>query len=526
MHIVIIGATPYGISAAAHLRRQNDNIRITILEESTTINSVSCGFSLFLQGEFNDIDDISVASPSLLKKIFNIDVKTNIKISQIDYKSQTIYLENKQHLNYTKLIIAAAPIYSRPNIKGILGDNIFTLNTSSSLLKINGYFWGFNARNILIMGNSKQALQIAQAFAHNKAKVTILTQNHFNMDIEFFTLLQKKLQNQNITTITSSYIQEFCPNYAILNNNKKIHFDMTVIIDNSQPFSLPFSLEDISLGKNGHIIVDKNMQTNLKNIFACGEIIEIANSIDNTTFHPQDPSIISQTAKIAADNVMGINKYLSSAFNNEIIPIGDYYYGICGYTESQLKQANIEYNKAFLNTNLGENYIIENSLLKSKLLFDNQGRILSLQLWGQKGVFSRLNIVSTMMQQNLTINDLQNIYLSHLPQLSKASDTLNILANMASAITFGNLKTISLKKLQQTDLLLNFSNLNSNFTAYSFEVLNISIPQLRSQWKFLPRKRTIALFCQYGYSAYIAYCFLSSKGFKNIYLVNSAELWD
>ena len=58
MHIVIIGATPYGISAAAHLRRQNDNIRITILEESTTINSVSCGFSLFLQGEFNDIDRI------------------------------------------------------------------------------------------------------------------------------------------------------------------------------------------------------------------------------------------------------------------------------------------------------------------------------------------------------------------------------------------------------------------------------------------------------------------------------------
>lgn len=527
MHIVIIGESINAVTAAAHLRRENEKNRITIINPSTEIGPALCGIPSFLQGLIPDINDLIVASPRLLYKVFNVNLLMPATISKINPELHTIHLSNGKKMLYDKIIFAFAKQHSRPAIKGILSDNIFTLHNTAAAKLVNEYFWGHQAKHIIILGGTGLAVQTASAFAANHAKVTIIEQSPHLLnyiDNEFALLVQKKLQEQSVRILTSASVKEFYPHYATLSDGSRINYDMAVIAtETSSDFEL-LRQTGIKLGINGGIVVNQYLQTNLSDIYACGETIEITNSVSGSPFSVRNAALAAQTAKIAAKNVLGNVNQLPMIFNNELIPIFDNYLGICGSTEQELQAAELPYHAVWLNTQVNENYTYPASNIKMKLLFSPEGKILGLQMFGTQGIFSRQNIIAALMQKNGKITDLTNMYLSYTPTLARTKDCLNIIASLAVSVQSGDLKTINLNNLQKGDILLNFASPLS-LTNHSFTVLNIPFTQLRTQLHSLPKNQIIAVYCPNGYSAYLGYCLLRNHGFNNVFLLNSTLGW-
>ena len=104
MHIVIIGGSLNAIAAAAHLRRESEKIRITVIDKSSEISSATCGIPSFLQGSITDIKELNAASPQLLQQVFNIRLLLNTDIIQINSAVHTIRLSNSKRLSYDKII--------------------------------------------------------------------------------------------------------------------------------------------------------------------------------------------------------------------------------------------------------------------------------------------------------------------------------------------------------------------------------------------------------------------------------------
>ncbi len=529
MHIVIIGGTLNGISAALHIRRRNHKTRITILEKSKELGTASCGIAMFLQGRITETEDLQAASPHLLHNIFNINIKLSCNITQIDTANKKIYSEHNPAITYDKLIFALPPLHLRPDIKGILSDNIFTLPSLASAQMVNDYFWGLNARKILILGGGNKGLQTAIAFVTLNAEVTLIEHRQHilrQFDDEFAHLAENILLKHNINLYTSTEVTEFLPHQAILSNQQKIDFDIAIVTTGSHYEILLPIISHLQLGSTGGIIVDKYMQTNIKDIFACGEIIELENSVTGKPYRIHNANLSTQTAKTVADNCFVQTDKLPRIFNNEIITIFDYYAAVCGCNERELQDADIAYQKIYFSGDINENYIQPTENIKIKLIFDYKGKILGAQFWGQSGVFARINIIASMMQQNATVQDLAKFYPAYSPELSRSQDVINIIGKLADEIIAGQIKTVIWEDLPSDAVLLNLGQSKFyNKFEHNFTILDIPFSKLQHYYRHLPRNQIIALTCRNGYSAYLGYCLLRNLGFANIFLLNSPISW-
>ncbi len=528
MKVVIIGGGSAGVSAATHLRRQDENIEIVILEKSNEFSVSSCGLPYVLSGKIKDKDEIVGASVVQMRDIFKIDVRLNTEVLTIKPDKKILTLINNEKLSYDYLILATGAIQLRPDISGILSDNIFTLNSLYSTQKIIDYFHGLNAKNIIILGAGFIGLRVAEALSNNWAKITLIEKSNQilnEFDYDFALMIKQKLKNKGLNILTSTTIKEFLPDKAILSNGDKLKYDMAIIsAGTSNELKLPI-MANIEIGKTGGIIVDQYMQTSVDDIWACGENIELSDMVSELAIRPKNASLIVKSAKIAADNVLGIKTSMFEVLRNQIVKVFDYVLGIVGCNEDELKRAGIPYYKLYFTQLSGETYIETSKNINCKLLFGLDGRILGFQIMGTTGVETRLNIVAAMIQQNANVQQLYEFPMAYFPEFAKAKDLLNNIGSLASEVAFERMKITGLDELKETDVLLNLCAPN-NFKHFTkAKAINIPLFSLRDNLSTLPSNKKIVVACGNGYVAYIGYCILKQRGFDNVFLLNSPEIW-
>ncbi len=528
MRVVIIGGGTAGVSVATHLRRKNEDVEIIILEKSDEFAISSCGLPYILSNIINAKDDIVGATVAQMQRIFQIDVKLNTEVLTINTKTKQITLANKSSLNYDKLVIATGALQLRPDIKGILNGNIFSLNSLLSAQRISDYFKVTEAQNIIILGGGFIGLRTAEALLNHNTKVTVIdnsSQILNDFDYDFATMIKQKLSSQRVLFLNNTSINEFTNKKAILSNGEIINYDLAVITTGNKPFvKLPI-LADIKLGKTGGIEVDKYMQTNINDIYACGENIEIKNKISNAPMQINDAALVVRSAKILANNLIEHKDEFTHAIKNYIIKVFGYVIGFCGCNEKELQNAGILYHKLYFSQNNGEIYLKSNSNINAKLLFGYDGKILGVQLMGKKGIDKRLNIIASIINHNGKIDELTDLIMAYFPEFSKAKDMLNNMGSLAKEMLSGELKTLELDNLNSNDILLNVCLPSSLKYFTKAKIIHLPLAAIRSNLSEIPRNKRIILACSTGYTAYIAYNLLKQRGFNNLYMLNSAEVW-
>ncbi len=528
MQVVIIGGGSAGVSAATHLRRIDENAEITIIEKSGEFAVSTCGLPYVLSGKVSEYDDIVGATVAQMQRIFQINVKLNTEVLTINPEKKEILLSDNKTISYDKLIIATGSLQLRPDIKGILNDNIFSLNSLLSAIRISDFFKGLEANNVLVLGGGYIGLRAAEALVNQNANVIVVENNRqilSGWDEDFAQMVKQKLETRGLSFFTQTSVKEFLPNKALLTNGEIINFDMAIVATgNKSTVKLPI-MSNIEIGESGGIKVNEFMQTSVEDIFACGENIEIANKINGMPMRLADAALVVRSAKTAADNLQDPQTVFKSGLKNYIVKLFDYVVGFCGCNEKELKDAKIAYHKLYFAQSNGELYTKNTSPINCKLLFGYDGKILGFQIFGKRGVNSRLNTVAGIMSMDGNIDDLANLPVAYFPEFAKAKDLLNNLGTIARQIAFEKLKTITLENLTENDILLNVC-MPSSFRHFTkARVMNIPLPALRSNLNEIPRRQRVALSCTTGYTAYIAYCLLKQRGFNQIFLLNTPETW-
>ena len=141
MKVLVVGGVAGGASAAARLRRLDENAEIIILERGEYISFANCGLPYYIGEVIKNKEKLVVQTPEKMEKRFNIDVRTFHEVVDIDsnQKQITIHdIKNDENYkeSYDKLILApgAAPI--KPSIKGFIAPNVFTLRDIPDTLAI------------------------------------------------------------------------------------------------------------------------------------------------------------------------------------------------------------------------------------------------------------------------------------------------------------------------------------------------------------------------------------------------------
>ncbi|WP_392486053.1 NAD(P)/FAD-dependent oxidoreductase [Haloimpatiens sp. FM7315] len=261
----------------------------------------------------------------------NIDVKLNTNVVSINPEKHSVSLENKEVLSYDKLILANGSDSFIPPIIGNDKKGCFKLRDLKDLKEIRAYIKDNNCKTAAILGGGLLGLEALDELSSHGIKTTIIERNerilNKQLDIEGSKILENSMKNLNINIVKKTNLVE------IIGHNKveKIKFsnDSTLDVD-LLLFSVGIrSNTSIALNTNSKVnsvlLVNELMETNIKDIYACGDIAEINGTVyDNWASSEKMGN--SAGANALGDNIVFKNfvqSTLLKAFNTTVFSCGN-----------------------------------------------------------------------------------------------------------------------------------------------------------------------------------------------------------
>ncbi len=528
MKILVIGGGATGASAAARLRRLDDNAEILILEKTKEISIANCGLPYYCSGEIDSEDKMHVSSVQKFKNLLNVDIRMDAEVTEINRKDKTVTVNNKDILSYDKLVLAAGAKPFIPDIEGINSPKIHTIRMLADANRLKHQVKNENVKNAVVIGGGFIGLEMAENFAKMNINTTVVEMaDHIlpPVDKEIAAFAQNELRKHGVNIILSDALKAVGKDEIVLASGKKIPFDTAVLAIGVRPETELAKKCGLEIGKTGGIKVNEYMQTSDPDIFAGGDSVEVEDFVTGQNCLIPLAGPANRQGRIIADNIAGLKSSYKKTIGSAVVKIFDLTIANAGNSEETLTKRNIPYLKTFTYGFSHASYYPNATRTLYKLLFNQNGDILGIQAAGFEGVEKRVDVVATAMRNNNKVTNLIDLELCYAPPYSSAKDPVNILGMHADNILKGFVKPAFYEDIK--DSLLIDVRSEAEFKNETIEgALHIFTPELRTRYKELPKDKKIVLFCNTGFQSYVASRILIQKGFSNVYsLTGGIELY-
>lgn len=517
MRTVIIGGGACGASTAARIRRLDESAEIIVLEKTGEISIANCGLPYYTSGVINDREKMLVSSPEKFREWFNINVKLNTEVININPDEKFVETADGEKINYNKLVLAQGAKPFVPPIDGIPEEKVFTVRTLFDADNIKSYIKEKGVRKAIVIGGGFIGVEMAENLNEMGLETTLIEQQNqilAPVDYEIAAFLHNEMRDRGVELVLSDGVKKFNDNKVILNSSREIEFDIIIMAIGVRP--------EITLAKNAGletargIIVNENLQTSNPDIYAGGDGVEIKDFVtgENTLIPLAGPA--NRQGRIIADNICGIESAYKNSQGTSVLKVFNLTAASVGNNEKQLKSKNIPYWKTFVFSKDHAGYYPGAVEVLYKLLFSPDGKILGAQGVGLDGVEKRIDVISSIMRNGGKIQELLDSELCYAPPYSSAKDAVNILGMNADNILRGLLKPAYFEDLENSYLI--DVRQREIFEISTIEgAVNIPIAQLRNRINEVPRDKKVILFCNTGYTSYNASRILIQNGFNNVY---------
>ena len=517
MRVIIIGGGAAGASCATRLRRLNEDAEIIILERTGEVSIANCGLPYYISDVIPNRDSILVSTPQKFKSWFNIDVRLETEVVEINKEEKFVLTSFNEKLSYDYLVLAngASPII--PDFAGLNKDKTFVIRTLSDADKIKNYIKNNPVKKVAVIGGGFIGIEISENLIEMGLDTTLIELNNqilAPVDFEIAKIAQDEMIKKGVNLILSDGVQKFSENQIVLNSNNAIDYDLCILAIGVKPET--DLARKAGLETNRGIIVDEYLKTSNEFIYAAGDNIEAKDFVSgqNTLLPLAGPA--NRQGRIVADNICGFNSTYKNTQGTSVVKIFDLTVASSGNNEKQLKQKEIPYWKTYVYGRSHAGYYPDSDMILYKLLFTNGGKILGIQGIGESGVEKRVDVIATIMRNNGTVQDMIDAELCYAPPYSSAKDPVNILGMSADNILKGLVKPAYFEDLKDAVVIDVRPNMIYKMGTID-GAINIPIAEIRERLDEIPRDKKVILSCNTGYTSYCASRILAQKGFNNVY---------
>ena len=565
MKIVIIGGVAGGASAAARARRLDEQADILMLQSGPDVSFASCGMPYFIGGEITDRAKMAVQTPTSLHQKLNINVKVNTRVENINTAEKKVTARNEETgetltAEYDQLILAVGAEPFKPPISGINRPGLFSLRNLVDMDQIDAWINKIKAENAsgekkeadestdmhcIIAGAGFVGLEMVEQLMRRNIKVTLvemMPQILGPLDVEMAMILQKDLERRGVAVITGDAISEFkdAPNddpsasVVVLKSGLELPpAQMTILGLGVRPDTKVVSDAGIECTKRGHIVVDEHLHTKTPDVWAVGDAIEVNNPIlddPNEKWAVPLAGPANRQGRMAADNIFGMNRKYKGTWAASTVRVFDLNASCVGMNEKFCKMKGLKFSSVHVHPGSHAGYYPGAKSINFKLVFNPEtGEIYGAQAVGEDGVEKRIDVISTVMQGNMKVDDLAELELCYAPPVGSAKDPVNIAGMAAQNVVDGIIKQIDWKDLADIakDPDTAFLDVRNPGEIEKMSVLvpgTICIPltELRGRLGEVPKDKRIIVSCMSGQRAYYACRILMQNGFDNVYNLSGA----
>ena len=530
MKIIIIGGVAGGATAAARIRRLDENAEIIIFERSGYISYANCGLPYYVGGVIEDKEDLTLQTPEGFYRRFRIKAKIGHEVTDIDAKNKTVSIIDLKtgtrfKESYDKLILS-------PGAKPVLPDfyteneRTFTLRTVEDTLKIRAFIEQEQPKTAVVVGGGFIGLEMAENLTELGIKTTIIQRgDHLlpTVDCDMASFIHANFRSRGVQLLLNSSTEKMSMAdgkvLLKLTGGQQICADMVVLAVGVLPENTLAKKAGLELGLKGAIKVNEKMETSVPDIYAIGDAVQIKH------FITEQDSVISMAGpankqgRIVADNICGLSSEYKGSQGSSVIKLFDMTVATTGINEQQAKASGYEYEKVILTQNSHAGYYPNATAMMLKLIFEKESfKILGAQIVGYDGVDKRIDVIATAIRASLGADELKDLDLAYAPPYSSAKDPVNMAGFVAENIKNGVVKQfyyedISALREREDVILLDTRTPFEYIRGRADEFINIPLDDLRERVGELDRSKKIYVMCQSGLRSYLATRILMQNGF-------------
>lgn len=528
--IVIVGGVAGGATAAARLRRLNEEDEIVLFERGEYISFANCGLPYYIGEVITERKKLLVQTVEGMGTRFNMDIRNLSEVTSINRDRKTVTVTNVRtgesyEESYDILVLSpgAKPIV--PSIPGIQeAKTLFTLRNVPDTDRIKIYTDNEKPKHAVVIGGGFIGVEMAENLRERGIEVALVEmadQVMAPIDFEMAAIVHTHMKEHGVELILQDGVHSFEQEGTIvkLNSGRTIQTDMIILAIGVQSESTLAKGAGLELGIRGTIKVNETLQTSDPSIYAIGDAIEVRDYINGAETMIPLAWPANRQGRLVADHINGRDVKYKGTLGTSIAKVFDITAAATGNNEKTLKRFGLPYEVIHIHPANHATYYPGAEQISLKLIFNKEtGQIYGAQAVGKDGVDKRIDVIATAIKAGMKVMDLPDLELSYAPPYSSAKDPVNMAGYVASNIVAGDVETVQWYEIdelvKQGKLLLDVRDAKEIARGYIQGAVNIPLHELRSKLKELPKNETIYVTCQVGLRGYLASRILQQAGLR------------
>ena len=451
MHVVMIGGSDAGISAALRARELDPAAEVTVVLEDAYPNFSICGIPYYVSGEVTHWRNLAHRTIADLEAA-GMRLRLDTVARRIDVPGRKLLVSSadggEDLLGYDKLVVGTGAGPVQPPIGGLAGpgalgpaDGVHLLHSMGDTFAVMATLEQASPASAVIVGGGYIGLEMADALTVRGLAVTQMEQLPEvlpTVDPELGALVHAELAGHGVEVLAGTAVQAISKAppggagrlvvAATTADGSPVTrlADMVLVVVGVRPETMLAAEAGATLGVRGAITVDTGMRTGLPDVYAAGDCVITHHRLLGVTYLPLGTTAHKQ-GRVAGENAAGGNRTFAGSLGTQVVKIFDQAAARTGLRDHEARAAGFDPVTIASEADDHKAYYPGSHRITMRFTGDRAtGRLLGVQLFGHKDaeIAKRIDIAATAIFHDMTIETVSDLDLSYTPPLGSPWDAI------------------------------------------------------------------------------------------------------
>ena len=544
MKVVIVGGVAGGATAAARLRRLDEQAEIVVFERSGYVSYANCGLPYYIGGVIEDPAALTLQTPESFFARFRVDMRVHHEVTAIHPERKAVSVKNLEtgeefEESYDKLLLSPGAKPTQPRLPGVGLEKLFTLRTVEDTFRIQDYIRQNRPKSAVLAGGGFIGLELAENLRELGMDVTIVQRpkqlmNPFDPDMAAF--IHSEMRGRGVKLALGRTVEGFAERDGgvdvLLKGEQPLHADMVVLAIGVTPDTALAKAVGLELGIKDSIVVNDRMETSVPDIYAVGDAVQVRHVVTGQDVLLSLAGPANKQGRIAADNICGGDSRYSGSQGSSVIKVFGMTAASTGVNETNARKAGLDADAVVLSPMSHAGYYPGGKVMTMKVVFEKKTyRLLGAQIVGFEGVDKRIDVLAAAIHAGLTAIELKDLDLAYAPPYSSAKDPVNMAGFMVENLARGVVKQFHLEDVKDLprdgSVTLLDARTPQEYAQGRIEGFrNIPVDELRERLGEIEAGKLVYVICQSGLRSYIACRILEGYGYETYNFSGGFRFYD
>jgi NADPH-dependent 2,4-dienoyl-CoA reductase/sulfur reductase-like enzyme len=396
---------------------------VTVVVADAYPNFSMCGIPYYVSGEVRDWRDLAHRTIADLEAT-GMQLRLDTVARRVDVEQHEVVL-NGETIGYDALVIATGAVPVRPPIAGIDLDGVHLLHSMDDTFAIVRTIEERSPRSALIVGAGYIGLEMAEALTTRGIAVTqmeALAEVLPTVDPELGALVHAELVEHGVEVLTRTAVDAIRPGLHVGERT----FDMVLVVVGVRPSTALAADAGAALGAKGAIAVDRQMRTDLADVFAAGDCVVTHHRLLGESYLPLGTTAHKQ-GRIAGENALGGAREFAGSLGTQVVKVFEMAAARTGLRDHEAIAAGYDPVTVESEADDHKAYYPGSHRIRMRFTGDRStGRLLGVQLYGHRDaeIAKRIDIAAAAIFNGMTVDGVNELDLSYTPPLGSPWDAV------------------------------------------------------------------------------------------------------